>query len=321
MRDARSRHGTVEMALVRGPLSEAEHPWRAAVLVGVAGLLIYASTVDAGSPIQAEGPALVGQVLGLALLTAAAAMVLAPRATRVLAPFVIIAGILAFPISLGGLLAGSALTVAGGSLAFSWIPAPPAARLRVEPAVAAARLGATLLDGLIFGVAVILLAATVLNGPMTDRSAVRYGVELAVWLAIVLPGCAAGASPGKLLTRQRVRSLGSLERPGLRRGIVRESVRAAEGAAVASSLVAAQSAQGWRIAFGAGVVLALVCSATGRRRWAPHDLLAETWVMSGRVLVPEAALGVVNIDQRAGAGSEERNEVDGSRTHAHGEPR
>lgn len=317
MSDTSSRQlGPVEVPLARGPLSEAERPWRAAILVGAAGLLIYASTVDAGSPIEAEGPALLGQVLGLALLTAAAIMVLAPRATRVVAPFVIIAGILAFPVSLGGLLAGSALTVAGGALAFSWMPAPPAARLQVVPSPAAARLGAALLDAVIFGITVVLVAATLLNKPMTDHSVVRYSVELAVWLAIVIPGCATGASPGKLLTRQRVRALGSLSPPGWRRGTVRELVRAAEAAGVGSALAAAQAARGWSVALVAGIAIALAYGLTGRRRWAPHDLLAETWVMSGRVLVPAAALGVVHLRDQAETGDAEQAHID----RAGGEP-
>lgn len=291
----------VEVPLARGPLGEAQHPWRAATLIGTAGLLVYASTVDAGPLPKADVTARVGQVLGLALLTAAVVMVLAPRVTRVVAPFVMIAAILAFPISLGGLLAGSALAVAGGALAFAWMPAPPAARLRVAPAVAAARLGAVLLDGAIFGVAVVLLAATVLNRPMTESSVVRYGVELAVWLAIALPGCATGASPGKLLTRQRVRALGSVDHPGLRRGLVRELAKTVEGAAVAGALVALQASQGWGVTFLAAGALVLGVGLTGRRRWAPHDLLAETWVMSGRVVVPAAALGVVGFDRRAEA--------------------
>lgn len=292
-----------EARLNRGPMSEAERPWRAIVLALAGGVLVLYFSASIGAYLGPSGLAtnlpLFGQVLGLGVLILGVSMAMFPGATRVLGPFLMIAGILAFPIAFGAALIGSVCLIMGGALAFAWMPAPPAARLQIRPAVTSWRLGALSIDLTLFGIVVLVLASRVLNAEMRDNAAVRYGVELAVWLALVLPGATRGFTPGKLMTRVRVCAVGTLDPPRASRALLRECVRTVEGAAVATVLVALAAAQGLRIAGAMAVIVAIAMALLGgRRRWAPHDLIAGTHVPAGRIVVPPEALGVVTLVPR-----------------------
>ncbi len=300
-----AHHGDpgAEARLNRGPMSEAERPWRAVVLTLAGGALVLFFAASIGAYLGPSGLATnlprFGQVLGLVVTILGVSMAMFPGATRVLGPFLMIAGILAFPIAFGAALIGSVCLIMGGALAFAWMPAPPAARLRVRAAPTAWRLGALSIDLVLFGIVVLVFASKILNAEMRDSAVVRYGIELAVWLALVLPGATRGFTPGKLMTRVRVCAIGTIDPPRASRALLRECMRTIEGAACAAALVWVTATQGWRIAGTMAVVIAIATALLGgRRRWAPHDLLAGTHVIAGRVVVPPEALGVVTLVPR-----------------------
>lgn len=306
-----------EARLNRGPMSEAERPWRAVVLTLAGGVLILYFAASIGAYLGPSGLATnlprFGQALGLVVLILGISMAMFPGATRVVGPFLMIAGILAFPIAFGAALIGSVCLIMGGALAFAWMPAPPAARLQIRPALTAWRLGALSIDLTLFAIVVLVLASRVLNAEMRDNAAVRYGVELAVWLALVLPGATRGFTPGKLMTRVRVCAVGTIDPPSASRALLRECVRTVEGILLAATLVAVASTQGLRIAGTAAVAIgAAMALLGGRRRWAPHDLIAGTHALAGRIVVPPEALGVVTLVPR----SEEDATTDEKGAHA-----
>lgn len=289
---AERRNYWVEVALPRGSSSEAERPWRAAslTLAGAITILFFAYPRKLSlTTVQWLG--LWGQLVSMVAIVLAIFMLVYPRSANVTGPFAIIAGILSFPIILGGLLVGSICLVLGGALAFAWMPAPPEARAYASRSphsylLLPYRVLSDLIDGVIFLIAVLIPGYTFLHGPMKDSPPLVFLIELLLWGVIFIPGTARGVTPGKLLLRLRIWDVDTTKPPGMQRAVIREGVRGAEMVGLIVMLpLLFDVPQIIAFAMIAAVTIAGVTSA--HFGVMPHDLLAGTGVSLLHVVLPE----------------------------------
>ncbi len=286
------RRNWVEVAIPRGSGSEAERPWRAASLTmaGAITVLFFAYPRKLSlTTVQWLG--LWGQLVSMVAIVLAIFMLVYPRSANVTGPFAIIAGILSFPILLGGVLVGSICLILGGALAFAWMPAPPEARAYASRAphtylLLPFRFLADVIDGTLFMLAAVAAGYTFLHGPMKDSPLLVYVVELALWSAIFIPGTARGVTPGKLLLRLRIWDTETMEPPGLQRAVVREAIRGAEVVGLIILLpLLFDVPQIVAIAMIVAVATAGVLGAHFGKF--PHDLAAGTSISLLHVVLPE----------------------------------
>lgn len=236
-----------------------------------------------------------GQVIGLIICALALTAVSAPHSAPLLGAGIVVAGVVSFPIGLGGLIAGAIFSVLGGGLIAAWSRPPARAVLRVVPAPAWSRLGAFVID------LVLLLAASFFLRGIADDAVGRdnpilYVLPLTVW-ALLRGWCSSqfGWTPGKLFAGLRIRDARTGAPPPFRIAFVRE-VGLLLGLAVGAWLVS----NGFDVLFGRNgevdVVLLGVLAVPlavggllflGRRRL-PHDRLLRTTVVAQRVVLGPA---------------------------------
>jgi hypothetical protein len=276
----------------RAALSDTSRPWRGAIVAFVGGALIVLVAMTISQGYFNFGVAERGQVIGLIICALALTAVSAPHSSPVIGAGIVVAGVVSFPIGLGGLIAGAILSVVGGGLVAAWSRPPARAVLRVVPAPSWSRLGAFVID------LVLLLAASFFLRGIADDAVgktnpILYVVPLTVW-ALLRGWCSSqfGWTPGKLFAGLRVRSVRDHTTPSFRIAFVREI-----GLLLGLVVVAWLASVGFDLLFGdrgqvdvalLGVVavpLAVVgLLALGRRRL-PHDRLFRTEVIAQRVVL------------------------------------
>ena len=270
-----------------GPATEADRPWRAAALTALGGLLTVVVSVGMRrSGVIAFGVGDAGTIVGGLSLLLGLFMLARPEQSLVFGGLAVLAGVVSFPMSLGGLVIGAVLTVLGGALGAAWSPASENAVLHVRTAPAARRLAALLIDGLLAGGLAVACSATVLHGATTAAAWLFWPLLGVAWLAVVLPTTLLlGVTPGKWLTRLAVVA----EPDGLttRRGLaVREGLRVAVLVVVSVLLVALLS-QGPLLVAAVAVVLLGTAGVLLHVGVAPHDRLAGSTVVRREVVLPD----------------------------------
>jgi hypothetical protein len=279
----------------RRALSDTTRPWRGAITAFLGGALIVLVAMTISQGYFNFGVAERGQVIGLIICALALTAVSAPQSSPLLGAGIVVAGVVSFPVGLGGLIAGAILSVVGGGLIAAWSRPPARAVLRVVPAPAWSRLGAFLIDLLI-----LLGASFLLRGIADDavgrHNPILYVLPLTVW-AVLRSWCSAqfGWTPGKLWVGLRIQDSRSGAPPAFRIAFVREI-----GLLVGLAVVAWVASHGVDVLFGkqgsVDVVLlgvlgvpALVVALLllGRRRL-PHDRLLRTGVVARRVVLGPA---------------------------------
>lgn len=279
----------------RSMLSDTTRPWRGSILAFLGGALIVLVGMTVSPGYFNFGVAERGQVVGLVICALALTTISAPHASPFLGAAIVVAGVVSFPIGLGGLIAGAILSVCGGGLIAAWSLPPSRAVLRVVPAPSWWRLGAFVID------LVLLLAASwFLRGIADDAvgksNAILYVLPLTVW-ALLRGWCSSqfGWTPGKLLAGLRVEDARTAEPPLFRIAFLREV-----GLLLVLTAGAFVVSKGFDLLFGRDgevdvVLLGVVAVplavggllALGRRRL-PHDLLLRTRVVSQRVVLGPA---------------------------------
>ncbi len=269
-----------------GPATEADRPWRAAVLTALGGLLTVVVSVGMRrTGVIAFGVGDAGTIVGGLSLLLGLFMLARPDQTLVFGGLAVLAGVVSFPMSLGGLVVGAVLTVLGGALGAAWSPAPEDAVLEVRPAPAPRRLAALVIDALLAGGLAVASSATVLHGATTAAAWLFWPLLGLAWLVVVLPATLLlGVTPGKWLTRLSV--VGASDASASRRDLVaREGLRVAVLVAVSVLLVTLLST-GPVLVAAVAVVLLGAAGALLHVDVAPHDRLAGSAVVRRQVVLP-----------------------------------
>lgn len=201
---------TAVTALVTRPATEQELAGRplvvragAAALVG--GVLVTVVAATFGPRFFVSDVRALGIGVGVLVAALAVGALVSGRVGASAGPVLIAAGVLAFPVSAGGLLVGSLLVVGGGVVLASLQAAPPGSLAVLECGHLPRRLAAGALDVGLTVVVVVLLASGNLNASMSSSTALVYGVWAGVWLLVTVPSAlATGASPGAWLFRVRL---------------------------------------------------------------------------------------------------------------------
>ncbi len=276
----------------RRALSDTTRPWRGAIVAFIGGALIVLVAMTISQGYFNFGVAERGQVIGLVICALALTAISAPQSAPVLGAGIVVAGVVSFPIGLGGLIAGAIFSVVGGGLIAAWTLPPQRAVLRVVPAPAWTRLGAFAID-----LVILLGASFFLRGIADDavgrHNPILYVLPLTVW-ALLRGWCGSqfGWTPGKLFAGLRIRDVRSGIAPSFRIALVREV-----GLLVGLAVVTWIGSQGFDLLFGhrgevnvvlLGVVavpLAVIGLLLLGRRRLPHDQLLRTSVIAQRVVL------------------------------------
>jgi hypothetical protein len=305
----------------RRALSDTTRPWRGAIVAFSGGALIVLVAMTISEGYFNFGVAERGQVIGLVICALSLTAVSAPQSAPLLGAGIVVAGVVSFPIGLGGLIAGAILSVVGGGLIAAWSLPPQRAVVRVVPAPAWSRLGAFAID------LVILLGASFFLRGVADDAVGRHNpilfvVPLTVW--VVLRGwCSSryGWTPGKLFAGLRIRDARKAEPPGFRVAFVREV-----GLLIGLVVVAWVASKGFDLLLGRdgevnvvflGIVAVPLAVAAllllGRRRL-PHDTLLRTRVVSQRVVLGPAVARPARRAARSSGSAPSRTPSRGART-------
>ncbi|MDQ1672759.1 MAG: hypothetical protein QOC98_1321 [Frankiaceae bacterium] len=299
-------------AIRRRALSDTTRPWRGAIVAFLGGALIVLVAMTISQGYFNFGVAERGQVIGLVICALALTAVSAPQSAPVLGAGIVVAGVVSFPIGLGGLIAGAIFSVVGGGLIAAWTLPPQRAVLRVVPAPAWTRLGAFAID-----LTILLGASFFLRGMADDAvgrdNPILYVLPLTVW-ALLRGWCGSqyGWTPGKLFAGLRIRDVRSGMAPAFRIALVREI-----GLLLGLAAIAWVGSKGFDLLFGRngevdvvllGVIAVPLAVAgllfLGRRRL-PHDRLLRTAVIAQRVVLgPVVARPTAR--SRSGSASERR---------------
>lgn len=268
-------------------LIDDQRPWRAAVLVVLGGLLTLAVSLGMRrSGVVAMGTGDAGTVVGGLSVMLGLLMLGRPDATWLLGALAVLVGVVSFPMSLGGLVVGSLLTVVGGAIGAAWSPAPEQAEFVVEPAHPVRRLLAASVDASLL----VMLGLVGGAGALRDLVGTWVGYALvlaALWAVLVVPVTLwLGTTAGKWLLGLRV---ADDDQGRWRPVVVREAVRF--GALALSAVVVV-----WPLASGAGLLGAGLAGLAVAGLWAgvlwqglePHDRLAGTRVARHRIVDPTA---------------------------------
>jgi hypothetical protein len=300
----------------RRMLSDTTRPWRGSIAAFLGGAIIVIVAMTVSEGFFNFGVAERGQVIGLIICALALTAVSAPQSAPLIGAGIVVAGVVSFPIGLGGLIVGSILSVVGGGLVAAWQQPPARAVLRVVPAPAWTRLGAFVIDLLI-----LVTASLILRGMADDavgkRNPILFVLPLTIW-ALLRAWCGSryGWTPGKLFAGLRLRDARTGQPPSFRITFVREI-----GLLLGVVVVAWIASQGFDLLFGhdgqVNVVLLNVIAIPlaiagllllGRRRL-PYDRLLRTTVVSQRVI-----LGPTKPMKRARAASSARASSSGPAT-------
>jgi hypothetical protein len=296
----------------RRPLSDTTRPWRGSIVAFLGGALIVLVAMTVSQGYFNFGVAERGQVIGLIICALALTAVSAPHSAPILGAGIVVAGVVSFPIGLGGLIVGAILSVVGGGLVAAWSLPPQRAVLRVVPAPSWSRLGAFTID------LVLLLAASFfLRGAADDAvgrtNPILYVVPLTVW-AVLRGWCGSqfGWTPGKLFVGLRIRDARRNGPPSFRVAFVREVglllglVLVAWMASVGFDRIVGRSGEVNVVLLGVlGVPLAVLALLLLGRRRLPHDALLRTRVISQRVVLgPVIARPATRSKRSPGAASE-----------------
>lgn len=276
----------------RRALSDTTRPWRGSITAFLGGGIIVLVAMTVSEGFFNFGVAERGQVIGLIICALALTAVSAPQSAPLVGAGIVVAGVVSFPIGLGGLIVGSILSVVGGGLVAAWQLPPSRAVLRVVPAPAWSRLGAFAID------LVILITATLVLRGMADdavgkNNPILFVLPLTIW-ALLRAWCSSryGWTPGKLFAGLRLRDARTGAPPSFRIAFVREI-----GLLLGVVAIAWVASQGFDLLFGhdgeVNVVLLNVIAIPlaiagllllGRRRL-PYDRLLRTTVIAQRVIL------------------------------------
>ena len=280
--------------LRRRGLSDTTRPWRGGITAFVGGALIVLVAMTISQGYFNFGVAERGQVVGLIICALSLTAISAPQSAPLLGAGIVVAGVVSFPLGLGGLIAGAILSVVGGGLVAAWQLPPARAVLRVVPAPAWTRLGAFAID------LVILLGASFFLRSIADavgkNNPILYVLPLTVW-AVLRGWCGSqfGWTPGKLFAGLRIRDSRTGAPPSFRIAFVREV-----GLLLGLVALAWVVSQGFDLIFGRhgevnvvllgvlGVPMIVIGLLVLGRRRLPHDRLLRTAVMSQRVILGPA---------------------------------
>jgi hypothetical protein len=276
----------------RRGLSDTTRPWRGSIVAFIGGALIVLVAMTISQGYFNFGVAERGQVVGLIICALALTAVSAPQSAPLLGAGIVVAGVVSFPLGLGGLIAGAILSVVGGGLVAAWQRPPARAVLRMVPAPAWTRLGAFAID-----LVILLGASFFLRGIADDavgkNNPILYVVPLTVW-AVLRGWCGSqfGWTPGKLFAGLRIRDSRTGKPPSFRIAFVREV-----GLLLGLVAVAWLASGGFDLIFGSdgevnvvllgvlGVPLLVIALLVLGRRRLPHDRLLRTAVLSQRVIL------------------------------------
>jgi hypothetical protein len=279
----------------RRGLSDTTRPWRGGIVAFLGGALIVLVAMTISQGYFNFGVAERGQVIGLIICALSLTAVSAPQSAPLLGAGIVVAGVVSFPIGLGGLIAGAIMSVLGGGLVAAWQVPPARAVLRVVPAPAWTRLGAFAID-----LVILLGASFFLRGIADDtvgkHNPILYVVPLTIW-AVLRGWCGSqfGWTPGKLFAGLRIRDSRTGAPPAFRIAFVREI-----GLLIGLVVVTFVVSQGFDLIFGrngqvnvvllgvVGVPLAVIGLLVLGRRRLPHDRLLRTAVVSQRVVLGPA---------------------------------
>jgi MFS family permease len=281
--------------IVRRALSDTTRPWRGASVAFLGGALIVLVAMTISEGYFNFGVAERGQVIGLIICALALTALSAPHSAPVLGAGIVVAGVVSFPIGLGGLIAGALLSVLGGGLVAAWSLPPSRAVLRIVPAPAWSRLGAFAID-----LVILLGASFFLRGVADDAvgksNPILYVLPLTIW-AVLRGWCSSqfGWTPGKLFVGLRVRDSRRSGPPSFRIAFVREiglligvTVVAWAGAVAFNALLGSDGEVNVVVLGVVGVPLAVIGLLLLGRRRLPHDRLLRTQVVSQRVVLGPA---------------------------------
>jgi len=196
---------TAATALATRPATEQELAGRPLVLrAGAAalagGVLVTVVAATFGPRFFVSDVRALGIGIGVLVAALAVGALVSGRVGASVGPVLIAAGVLAFPVSAGGLLVGSLLVVGGGVVLASLQAAPPGSLAVLERGHLPRRVAAAALDVGLTVVVVVLLATGDLNAAMSSSTALVYGVWAGVWLLVTVPSAlVTGASPGAWL--------------------------------------------------------------------------------------------------------------------------
>jgi hypothetical protein len=216
---ARSRPAAPGRVLAAGPATDDERAGRplvvragAAALTG--GVLIAVVAASFGPRFFVADVRALGIGVGVLVAALAVGALVSGRVGASAGPVLIAAGVVAFPVSAGGLLVGSLLVVGGGVVLACVQTAPPGSVAVLETGHLPRRIAAAVLDVGLTVVLVLLLATGVLNAAMAGSTLLVYAVWAAAWAAVTLPlALATGASPGAWLFALRLVAPGGARAP------------------------------------------------------------------------------------------------------------
>src|SRR3954452_20944883 len=206
----------------RSALSDTSRPWRGSIVAFLGGALIVLVAMTISQGYFNFGVAERGQVIGLIICALALTAVSAPHSAPILGAGIVVAGVVSFPIGLGGLIIGSILSVVGGGLVAARQLAPQGALLRVGPAPAWSRLGAFVID-LILLIALTLFLRGVADDAVGKDNPILFVLPLTIW-AVIRAWCGSryGWTPGRLFVGLRLRDARTGAPPSFRIAFVRE---------------------------------------------------------------------------------------------------
>lgn len=281
--------------LRRRALSDTTRPWRGSIVAFLGGgiIVLVAMTVSQGW--FNFGVAERGQVIGLIICALALTAVSAPQSSALLGAGIVVAGVVSFPIGLGGLIVGAILSVVGGGLVAAWQLPPKRAVLRIVPAPAWSRLGAFAIDLLLL-VGASLFLRGVADDAVGKHNPILFVLPLTIW-AVIRAWCGAryGWTPGRLFVGLRLRDARTGAPPSFRIAFVREIALL-----IGVIAVGVVASGGFNLLLGdhgevnvvllgvIGVPLAVAALLLLGRRRLPHDRLLRTAVVSQRVVLGPA---------------------------------